>query len=423
MKERAGPARARRRDVFVGLMSGTSLDGITAAVARFGSASAAPGDYNGCDLLGLVTRPYGRLERERLERAMKMAIPPSEWCQLGFDLGGWLADAAVTVLADSGVSRSEVGAIGSHGHTVWHVPPRSTCQIGEAAVIAERTGLDVVSDFRVGDVAAGGQGAPLVSMADGVLFAPATGWRALQNLGGIGNVSVVAGPNGPRARGACVRAFDTGPGVVIIDAVSRVLRPDLPYDVDGQLSRDGSVIHEVVEAVVRDPYFAEPPPKSTGREHFSSDYTSEFIARCRHLRPGASDADLVATAVWLTARTVADAYARFVPEPVTEVLLSGGGARHPGLVDALTRALAPREVRQFASVYFDGEAKEAVAFALLAALNLTGQPGNVPAATGAKGPRVLGKLTRGVRAASAQPTSSVNARGAARKRSPRPRRR
>jgi anhydro-N-acetylmuramic acid kinase len=260
-------------------------------------------------------------------------------------------------------------------------------------------------------------------MADALLFAPANGWRALQNLGGIGNVSVVAAPQNRNGRGTCVRAFDTGPGVVIIDAVTRTVRPDLKYDVDGQLARQGSVIGEVVEALLADPYFAEPPPKSTGREHFSSDYISEFITRCRHARPEASAPDLVATAVRLTARTVADAYSRFIPEPVTDVLVAGGGARHPGLVDALARTLSPRKVRQFSSVYFDGEAKEAVAFALLAALHQTGQPGNVPAATGARGPRVLGKLTPG---AGKGPTSTpppISARGTARKRSPRPRQR
>ena len=165
--------RASRPQAFVGLMSGTSLDGISAAVVRFNAASSAPGDYAGCELLGFATRPYGAPERARLERAMQTSLPPAEWCQLGFDLGHWLADAAVAVLAESGVSRTDVAAIGSHGHTLWHEPTRSTWQIGESAVIAERTGLDVVSDFRVRDVAAGGQGAPLVPMADALLFCTA----------------------------------------------------------------------------------------------------------------------------------------------------------------------------------------------------------------------------------------------------------
>ena len=377
------------RDVYVGLMSGTSLDGIAAAVVRFGPFDADRGGPSTVELLGCVTRPYSDSQRRRLDQAVHGAPSAAEWCQLGFDLGGWLADATASVLAETGVARTSVRAIGSHGQTVWHEPRRSTWQLGESAVLAERTGIDVVSDFRVRDVAAGGQGAPLVAMADVLLFGPEQGWRALQNLGGIGNVTVVAG--GALSLG--VRAFDTGPGVVVIDAVVRALRPDLPYDVDGHLARQGRPLRAVVDGCLADPYFSAPPPKSTGREHFSADYVTRFIAQCRAADALVEEADVVATAVSLTARSIADAYDRFIPESLSDVLLSGGGARNPALAAAITGALAPRPVRQFADVYFDGEAKEAVAFALLAALHLAGRPGNVPAATGARGPRVLGKLT------------------------------
>jgi anhydro-N-acetylmuramic acid kinase len=370
-------------------MSGTSLDGISAAVVRFvPRGGSADGPMNP-ELLGFCTRAYAHGERRRLERAIHDGATTSEWCQLGFDMGGWLADAAVAVLAESGVARSAVRAIGSHGQTVWHAPGRSTWQIGESAVIAERTGLDVVSDFRVRDVAAGGQGAPLVSIADVLLFAPETGWRALQNVGGIGNVTVV--PAGQSIVG--VRAFDTGPGVVVIDGVVRALRPELPFDVDGRLAQRGQPLPGVVDALLADPYFAAPPPKSTGRERFDARYVADFIDRCRSASPAAADEDLVATAVSLTARSIAVAYAQFVPEPVVDVLLSGGGARNPALAAALSAALAPRPVRPFADLYFDGEAKEAVAFALLAALHISHRTGNVPSATGARGPRILGKLT------------------------------
>ncbi len=382
-------ANAAPRDVYVGLMSGTSLDGISAAVVRFGAGGPGVTTVGDPELLGFLTHPYGQRDRQRLERAIHEGATTAEWCQLGFDMGTWLANAAVAVLAESGVARSAVRAIGSHGQTVWHEPGRSTWQIGESAVIAERTGLDVVSDFRVRDMAAGGQGAPLVSIADVLLFAPAEGWRALQNIGGIGNVTIV--PSG--GRGGGVRAFDTGPGVVVIDAVVRSLRPALPFDVDGQLARRGRVIAGVVDALLADPYFAAPPPKSTGRELFDARYVARFIERCRSASVSATPEDIVATAVSLTARSIADAYARFVPEPVGDVLLSGGGARNPTLAGAIAEALAPRVVRPFADVYFDGEAKEAVAFALLAALHVAGRPGNVPPATGAAGPRILGKLT------------------------------
>ena len=171
------------------------------------------------------------------------------------------------------------------------------------------------------------------------------------------------------------------------------LRPALPFDVDGQLARRGRVIAGVVDALLADPYFAAPPPKSTGRELFDARYVARFMERCRSASVSATTEDIVATAVSLTARSIADAYARFVPEPVGDVLLSGGGARNPALAGAIAEALAPRVVRPFSDVYFDGEAKEAVAFALLAALHVAGRPGNVPSATGAAGPRILGKLT------------------------------
>jgi anhydro-N-acetylmuramic acid kinase len=384
-------AQAPPAEAYVGLMSGTSLDGISAAVVRFGPRGAAGTGLGEPELLGFLTHPYAQRDRQRLERAIHDGATTAEWCQLGFDMGTWLANAAVAVLAESGIARSTVRAIGSHGQTVWHEPGRSTWQIGESAVIAERTGLDVVSDFRVRDIAAGGQGAPLVSVADVLLFAPADGWRALQNVGGIGNVTIV--PSGGTLAG--VRAFDTGPGVVVIDGVVRALRPTLPFDVDGQLARRGHVISGVVEALLADPYFAAPPPKTTGRERFDARYIERFIAQCRSTSASATIEDIVATAVSLTARSIAGAYGRFVPEPVGDVLLSGGGARNPALAAAIAEALAPRVVRPFADVYFDGEAKEAVAFALLAALHIEGRPGNVPGATGASGPRILGKLTPG----------------------------
>jgi anhydro-N-acetylmuramic acid kinase len=364
-------------EVFVGLMSGTSLDGITAAVARFHR-----NPYS-VELLGFEVRPYAEAQRQRLERAMAEPVSAAEWCRLQFDLGHWLADAALAAIAESGVSRTDIVAIASHGQTVWHEPGHSTWQIGQPAVIAERTGLRVISDFRVRDVAAGGQGAPLVPMADAQLFAAPRDWRALQNLGGIANVTVVP----PRAEG--VRAFDTGPGVILIDGVVRALVPGMRYDVDGRLARQGTALPHVVADALADPYFAAEPPKSTGREQFSPDYIRDFIARCG----GASTADIVATAVALTAASVAEAYRRFIPEPIADVVISGGGARNPALVDALTDALAGYTVRRFDDVFFDGEAKEAVAFAFLGYLHSHGLPGNIPSATGARGLRVLGVST------------------------------
>jgi anhydro-N-acetylmuramic acid kinase len=365
-------------------MSGTSLDGISAAVVRF-----SPGATHGVDmeLLAFIGTSYSTEQRERLQRALTTGSA-QEYCRLAFDLGGWLADATVAVLAEAGVPRAEVRAIGSHGQTVWHEAPHSTWQIGEAAVIAERLGIDVVSDFRVRDVAAGGQGAPLVPIADALLFG-GDEWRALQNIGGIGNVTVL--PPGGELDG--VRAFDTGPGVAVIDGVTRIVDPSKAYDVDGRLAARGTVIDRVVDELLAAPYFASPPPKSTGRELFDRAYVEQIVQRCRSASAGCTDADIVATATALTARSIADAYRRFMPEPVTEVLLSGGGAKNPTLVAMIAQAIAPIRARDFAECYFDGEAKEAVAFALLAYLHVSREPGNVPRATGARGPRVLGKLT------------------------------
>ena len=325
-------------------------------------------------------------ERARLSRALA-GTTPDEYCRLNFDLGNWLADAAIAVMAEAGVARDDISAIASHGQTIWHEPGHSTWQSGEAAVIAERTGIDVVSDFRVRDVAAGGQGAPLVPIADAMLFSSPTEWRGLQNLGGIGNITIVP----PHGQIEGVRAFDTGPGAGVIDRVTRSLRPELSYDVDGKLAMAGRPNMQLVAELLSAPYFAAPPPKSTGPELFNDDYVKNLIARARSA--GASDEDVIATAVQLTAESIGDAYRRFIPEPVREVLVSGGGARNPALFGAIVKSAAPIKLRHFDEVFFDGEAKEAVAFALLGYLHVTKRPGNVPSATGARGTRVLGKRT------------------------------
>ena len=375
---------ARGPSVVVGLMSGTSLDGVTAAVVRFAERDSR----TRIELLAWLTHPYTGTQRARLTEALTGATPAA-YCRVNFDLGGWLADAAIAAIAEAGVGRDEIAVIASHGQTVWHEPGHSTWQLGEPAMIAERTGIDVVADFRVRDVAAGGQGAPLVPIADALLFADDTRWRALQNIGGIGNVTVVPPDGDLRA----VRAFDTGPGVAVIDTLARRADPSLPYDVDGKLAFAGRPCEDVVRELLAAPYFATEPPKSTGRELFSTAYAQSLAERCLASRRDAAAADIVATATLLTARSIADAYRRFLPEPVSEVLLSGGGARNPALVAAIRAELRDREVRAFSDVFFDGEAKDAVAFAFLGWLHHRGRPGNVPGATGARGPRILGKRT------------------------------
>ncbi len=383
--------------VVVGLMSGTSLDGVSAAVVHFhDNLDGRPQ----ARLLAFAQRAYSVAERTRLEHAMR-AASAQEYCRLNADMGDWLADAALAVLADAGVARADVSAIASHGQTLWHEAGHSTWQIGDATRIAERTGCAVISDFRSRDVAAGGQGAPLVSMADLLLFAHPTEWRALQNLGGIGNVTIVP-PSSASGAERAVRAFDTGPGCVVIDSVTRLLRPELPYDVGGALAAAGRPLDAVVRTFMAHAFYDAPPPKSTGRELFTREYVDGFIVACREV--GATDQDIVATATALTARTVAQQLHRFVAEPISQLLLSGGGANNPVLVERIREACADRSsthtdvpftrvpftVDRFDEVFFDSEAKEAVAFALLGYLHLTGRPGNLPTATGARGPRILG---------------------------------
>lgn len=381
-------ATARRTDVLVGLMSGTSLDGITAVVARF---TEGEDGAIAAELLAHVEHAYAAEQRARLAAALE-GVTPDEYARLDFALGGWLAEAAIAAIAECGVARTDIAAIASHGHTVWHAAPEGTWQFGQPAVIAERTGVDVIADFRVRDVAAGGQGAPLVPIADALLFARPDAWRALQNLGGMGNITILPPINAATPDLTAVRAFDTGPGVCIVDGVVRLLRPGQDFDRDGAMAHRGRAIEAVIEESLRDPWFDAEPPKSTGRERFNRAYIAQFVARCRAARAGCTDEDIVATAVWFTARSIAHAVDRFVPQPLGDVLLSGGGARNPALREAIAMTLAPRLVRPFDDLYFSGGAKEAVAFALLGWLHLRRRAGNVPAATGARGPRVLGAL-------------------------------
>lgn len=383
---------ADRETLVVGLMSGTSLDGISAAVVAFTERDG----HLQAGVRGFTQRAYAPAERARLAAAMHTATA-QEYCRLHADLGTWLGEAAREAMTRAGVAASEVQAIASHGQTLWHEPGHSTWQIGDTARIAEVTGCAVIGDFRTRDMAVGGQGAPLVPMADLLLFAHDTEWRALQNIGGIGNVTLVP----PRDLHGTepVRAFDTGPGVVIIDGVTQRLFGQ-PFDRDAAIAGTGRTLEPVLRDLLDLPYLFEAPPKSTGRELFTPAFIDAFIARCR--AAGGSDADVVATAAAYTAATIAGQYVMWLPVIPADCVVSGGGSRHPYLLHCLEGAFAWHAgrtgtrmpvVRHFDTLFFDAEAKEAVAFALLGYLHLTGRPGNVPSATGARVPRVLGALT------------------------------
>ncbi len=365
-----------RATLAVGLMSGTSLDGMDAALVRLRGPTHA-------ELIAYVTRPYSDDERGELRRALAGGDAPS-LARLHVRIAEWAVEAVETLLAQTQVPASELALIAFHGQTIWHEPPTVTWQLGEPAVLAERFGVRVVSGFRARDLAAGGQGAPLVPMADVLLFASPDAPRALLNLGGMANVTYVP----RRAQEDGVVAFDTGPGVAVIDAIARQVDQRRSFDRDGLIAARGTPDERVLSELLGDPFFAAPPPKSTGRERFGDAYAAALHARV----PGA---DGVATAVELTARSIASAVERWTPGG-TEVVASGGGVHHPGLMAALERHLdraGGYRLRRFGDLFFPGDAKEAVAFALLGYLTLHGQPGNVPAATGASGARVLGTIT------------------------------
>jgi anhydro-N-acetylmuramic acid kinase len=367
---------SERPMLAVGLMSGTSLDGMDAALVRFEGPMHA-------SLLEFITRPYTDQERAQIRGAFDGALAP-DLARLHVTVAEWAAEAVQAVLTRAGIPASQISLIAFPGQTIWHEPPIVSWQLGEPAVLAERFGVRVVSGFRARDVAAGGQGAPLVPMADVLLFAATDRPRVLLNLGGMANLTYVQ----RRAQEDGVLAFDTGPGVAVIDATARMVDSRQAYDRDGRIAARGKVEQAVLGELLRDPFFAAAPPKSTGRERFGDTYARELYRRV----PGP---DAVATATELTARTVADAVGRWTADGV-EVVASGGGCHHPGLMAALARSLGDRgshPLRRFDELFFPGDAKEAVAFALLGYLTLHGQPGNLPAATGAGGSRVLGAVT------------------------------
>lgn len=386
----------------VGLMSGTSLDGIDAALIeiedsrRAGQArKRAVGEAVRWSLVAFDTLPYPRERREEIHAAI-LEGDAAHLTRVHARLGEWFAEAVLRVCRAAGASLRDIDLIGSHGQTVWHQPPRegwrgSTLQLGCPATIAERTGIDVVSDFRARDMAAGGEGAPLVAWVDHLLFT--TGHvRILQNIGGMANLTRLP----PRGSDDAVIAFDTGPGNALIDtAVELATNGDHTYDPDGAWARRGTVDDALLAELLADPFYERVPPKSTGREAFGRAYVQTLIER-RRPADAAAWADLIATLTALTAASIAAAVKRWAdPGDDGEVLVSGGGGRNPALVDELRRRLEPIPVRTGDALGFPPEAKEAIAFAVLAWAHVTGRPGNLPEVTGASGPRVLGSLTPG----------------------------
>jgi anhydro-N-acetylmuramic acid kinase len=385
--------RERGEHRIVGLMTGTSADAVDAALVRF----------RGLDLetthqveVSIESPLEPALRREILHVAGAETLAPERLVRLDQALGECYAAAVLELLAGAGCSPRDVDAIGMHGQTVRHVPRAEgagqalTLQLGSAAVLAERTGIAVVSDFRSRDTAAGGEGAPLVPRVDWWLFRSPRESRVLLNLGGMANVTYL-----PKGGGVDdVIGFDTGPGNALLDALVAMISPGESFDDGGRRAQHGRVSDALLEELLADPFFAQPPPRSTGRERFGATYAAAL--RARGLALGLSDVDQLATAVALTAESVAGAVREHLaPRGVDALYASGGGVRNATLMRALADRLRGIPVSSIDSLGVDAGAKEALAFAFLAHQTLCGAPGNVPSATGASHPVVLGHLTPG----------------------------
>jgi anhydro-N-acetylmuramic acid kinase len=377
----------------IGLMSGTSADGVDAALVE---VTWADGRLRANPLATTNTPFAADLRSEILAVCDPATGTVDRICRLNARLGDIFARAAALVSEVAGISLADVDLIGSHGQTIYHAVgpganPPSTLQIGEPSVIAERTGCTVVANFRSRDVAAGGQGAPLVSYVDYLLFSDPDRTRALQNIGGIANVTLL--PAGGAA--SDIVAFDTGPGNMVIDALTEQYF-DQPFDRDGLIAAAGQVHEGVLLELLRDSFFSDPPPKTTGRELFGRQFASRLGVLGQEF--GLAPADLVATATALTARSIADAYLHFLP-PIDDVFVSGGGAANPVLMSWLASSFRglgiEASVRRSDDIGMSSDAKEAIAFAVLAYETVHGRTATLPRSTGADHPSVLGVIAPG----------------------------
>ena len=376
-------------------MSGTSADGIDAVVADI----VGSGRQLRARVVAHVHRPFSPSMRQRILRLCQHGTV-AEICESNFELGEAFANAALAVIRRAKCKRTDITAIGSHGQTIHHLPNArmpSTLQIGEAAVIAERTGITTVADFRVRDMAAGGQGAPLVPYADWALFTHPTRPRIVQNIGGIGNLTFLP----PLAELNDVIAFDTGPGNMVMDAlVTALSQGRQTFDRDGRWAARGRVSESLLASLMKHPFLRRRPPRTTGREEFGEVFVQPLLASARRLR--LRPEDLVATATAFTAASIADACQRLVLPGLKartrgglQIILGGGGAKNPTLRRMLAERVGAGEWLTHEDFGIANAAKEALAFAILAHATLLGQPGNVTSATGARRAAVLGKIVPG----------------------------
>ena len=381
--------------IVAGVMSGTSADGINVALVRVNSSPRRAGTPS-LHYLAHAEYPYPRQVRRAVLAAMNSTkASVADLARLNFLLAELYADA---VLDTQRRFHLKAELVGCHGQTLYHQGEVAwflgrkltvTWQTGEGAILAARIGVPVVSDFRPADMAAGGKGAPLVPFLDFLLYRDNGVGRIVQNIGGIANFTAIPA----RASADRVMAFDTGPGNMVIDAVMQRLFGK-PYDRDGRIAGSGNVLDDVINDILRAPFFRRKPPKTAGREEFGREFTLELIHRCG----GVDKRDIVATATALTSRSIADALRRFViPKTHTyrDFIVSGGGAKNPILMAMLANELCPMRLQIRSSDEFGlpSEAKEAAAFALLAFQTWNRKPSNLPSATGAKRPAILGKIS------------------------------
>jgi anhydro-N-acetylmuramic acid kinase len=385
IREIAGKGKMR----VVGLMSGTSADGVDAAVVEI--------DRGKVRLLAFDTFVYpAALRRQILDLCRPESACLDDICHYNFVLGEIFADAVIKLCSKSSISLSSIDLIGSHGQTIYHQPSgkryggktiRSTLQVGEPSVIAQRTGITTVADFRPRDMAAGGEGAPLVPYADYVLFKHKRLTRAVQNIGGIANVTFL--PAGCKQDD--IIAFDTGPGNMVIDGVINLITSGRKHcDTGGKIAARGTVDKRLLGEMLRHPFFRRRPPKSTGREEFGAGFVEGIYRRAG--RKGLADGDVVATVTALTARSIAQAYRRFLPTMPDKLILCGGGAHNRAMVEMLHAEMPDVKMLSIDDFGISVDAKEAVSFAILAWATIKGMTNNVPAATGAKKPVILGKI-------------------------------
>lgn len=381
--------RAKKKTRVAGLMSGTSADGVDVAIVDIAGRAV--------DLVAFDMSTYKpALRKAILDLCRPESATLADICHYNHVLGEVFADAVIELCRKHKIRLRSIDLIGSHGQTIYHHPQgghyqgrtiRSTLQIGEPSVIAQRTGITTVADFRPRDMAAGGQGAPLVPYADYVLFKHRKLSRAVQNIGGIANVTFL--PRGGRMED--VVAFDTGPGNMVIDGVMRQITLGRRcYDRDGRMAARGKVGRDLLKQMLRHPFLRRRPPKSTGREAFGQFYSEWFHRQAQNMKLTLED--MIATATAFTAATIAQAYRKFLPEMPDEVILCGGGAHNVTLVSMLQQELPGVKICTSDEFGIDADAKEAISFAILAQATFNGVANNIPSATGADGPVVLGKI-------------------------------